>query len=38
MWIPLKPRQAMRGGHAMTVVGYTEDSFIIRNSWGEEWG
>ena len=27
-----------KGGHAMTVVGYTEDSYIIRNSWGERWG
>ena len=26
------------GGHAMTVVGYTEESFIIRNSWGLDWG
>ena len=22
----------------MTVVGYLEDCFIIRNSWGQEWG
>jgi hypothetical protein len=28
----------MSGGHAMAVVGYTEDSFIIRNSWGAHWG
>ncbi len=26
------------GGHAMTIVGYTSDSFIIRNSWGKFWG
>ena len=28
----------MRGGHAVTVVGYTSDRFIIRNSWGTGWG
>ncbi len=27
-----------RGGHAVTVVGYTPDRFIIRNSWGLPWG
>lgn len=30
------------GGHAMTVVGYDDDknggSFIVLNSWGEDWG
>lgn len=28
------------GGHAMALVGYddTKEHFIIRNSWGEEWG
>ena len=26
------------GGHAMTVVGYNEKGFIIRNSWGNNWG
>lgn len=29
----------VRGGHAVTVVGYTKDGrFIIRNSWGKAWG
>ena len=26
------------GGHAMTIVGYNQYGFIIRNSWGELWG
>jgi len=26
------------GGHAMTVVGYDKDGFIIRNTWGIQWG
>jgi hypothetical protein len=25
-------------GHAVTIVGYTPDRFIIRNSWGKGWG
>jgi C1A family cysteine protease len=28
----------VRGGHAIAVVGYTRDRFIIRNSWGATWG
>jgi len=28
----------VRGGHAICVVGYTADRFIIRNSWGTAWG
>ena len=28
----------VRGGHAVAIVGYTPDRFIIRNSWGTEWG
>ena len=29
----------MRGGHAVTVVGYrTDGRFIVRNSWGTGWG
>ena len=26
------------GGHAIAIVGYTKDGFIIRNSWGESYG
>ena len=26
--------ETARGGHAVTVVGYTSDRFILRNSWG----
>jgi C1A family cysteine protease len=26
------------GGHAVTLVGYDAKSFIIRNSWGTDWG
>ena len=28
------------GGHAVLIVGYDDDKevFIVRNSWGEEWG
>jgi C1A family cysteine protease len=25
-------------GHAISIVGYTKDHFIIRNSWGKSWG
>lgn len=37
MWIK-RNNDTFLGGHAMTVVGYLEDCFIIRNSWGQEWG
>jgi len=30
--------QPSQGGHAVTVVGYLKDSFIIRNSWSSGWG
>lgn len=26
------------GGHAVTIVGYTPEGFIIKNSWGTKWG
>lgn len=25
-------------GHAVSIVGYTQDGFIVRNSWGRTWG
>ncbi len=28
----------VRGGHAVSLVGYTKDHFIVRNSWGTAWG
>jgi C1A family cysteine protease len=29
---------SIRGGHAVSIVGYTKDRLIIRNSWGDSWG
>ncbi|MEM6699597.1 MAG: C1 family peptidase [Bacteroidota bacterium] len=26
------------GGHAVCLVGYTPEYFIVRNSWGQNWG
>ena len=26
------------GGHAVTIVGYNDKGFIIKNSWGKNWG
>jgi len=32
-------RDTVRGGHAVCVVGYTQQNrFILRNSWGTGWG
>lgn len=28
----------VRGGHAVCLVGYTDKYFIVRNSWGTDWG
>lgn len=28
----------VRGGHAVCLVGYTKDHFIVRNSWDTTWG
>lgn len=32
--------ESLVGGHAVVLVGYddTQNMFIVRNSWGEEWG
>ena len=38
MWKQLHVTEIQRGGHAMTIVGYTSHAFIIRNSWGKNWG
>lgn len=37
-WKRSSDMQILQGGHAMTMVGYTKDSFIVRNSWGTNWG
>lgn len=37
MW-KQEPGDKYHGSHAMTVVGYKNDKFIIRNSWGKDWG
>ena len=39
MWVPPNGiPTSCAGGHAMAVVGYDSNSFIIRNSWGTSWG
>jgi hypothetical protein len=30
--------ETVRGGHAVCLVGYTKNYFIVRNSWGSRWG
>lgn len=37
-WKPDATNKTLLGGHAVTIVGWTADSFIIRNSWGSSWG
>jgi C1A family cysteine protease len=36
MWLKGE-NDEFKGGHAMTIVGYNSDGFIIRNSWGNDW-
>jgi C1A family cysteine protease len=38
IWKPDFAGQRSQGGHAVTVVGWNKDSFIIRNSWSSNWG
>lgn len=35
-----EPRGAVRGGHAVLLVGYdqADGTWLVRNSWGEGWG
>lgn len=28
----------LQGGHAIAIVGWNKEGFIIRNSWGSSWG
>ena len=37
-WKKESPRQRVSGYHAIALVGYTENGFIIRNSWGRSFG
>ena len=40
MWVPTDPNNLdtnWAGGHAMAIVGYNNNGFIIRNSWSERW-
>jgi len=32
-----KPKGQLAGGHAVTCVGWNENGFILRNSWGPKW-
>lgn len=32
-----QPKGYMIGGHCVTITGYNENGFIIRNSWGAHW-
>jgi C1A family cysteine protease len=37
--VPMPTQESVSlGGHAVLVVGYTPDSWIVRNSWGPRWG
>jgi C1A family cysteine protease len=37
-WKPINKDDKIRGGHAVTIVGYNKTGFILRNSWGKTWG
>lgn len=32
------PDLKIDGGHAVVIVGYGKDGFLIKNSWGADWG
>lgn len=39
MWKPIPETPDLLGGHALCIVGYKKtEGFLIRNSWGIEWG
>jgi hypothetical protein len=33
-----EPASGRHGRHAMLIVGYTGNFYIVKNSWGEDWG
>ncbi len=33
-----RTRQFETGGHAFSLVGYTDTGFVVQNSWGAAWG
>jgi len=33
-----KPNEQCLGAHAVTIIGYTSDHFILQNSWSSSWG
>lgn len=37
-WKPSRVGEVSQGGHAVCVVGWTKEGFIIRNSWGTSYG
>lgn len=37
IWNKPQPDSPPFGGHALAFVGYTEEGFIVRNSWGPSW-
>jgi papain like protease len=34
----IERKERATGGHAVAIVGYTDEGFIIQNSWGDQWG
>ncbi len=36
--ISYRPGVEKQGGHAFAIIGYTDQGFIIQNSWGTKWG
>lgn len=36
--VPKDQNTQLSDGHAVTIVGYDENGFIFKNSWGESWG
>jgi len=37
LWKPSNKNKNVIGGHAVAIVGYNQEGFIIRNSWSASW-